>query len=162
MVGSVSESDSSDPAPTILYCGKNSESPQASTSDSDMAIVPKRRPRPKHLASACKWKPKEALLNGSHHPTASSAKSLEKKQCQNLTTYDWLTVFVYIDSTWDDEDRSDNDSLQPAVTSELITLAEQLEAGYISQVGAGSSPELLHRLRAFQAELRREQLRNAK
>ena len=76
--------------------------------------------------------------------------------------YDWLTVFAYIDSTQDDEDGSDNDSLQPAATSELITLAEQLEAGYISQVGAGSSPELLHHLRAFRAELRREQLRNAK
>ena len=57
---------------------------------------------------------------------------MEKKRHQNLTTYDWLTVFAYIDSTRDDEDGSDNDSLQPAVTSELITLAEQLEAGYIS------------------------------
>ena len=87
---------------------------------------------------------------------------MEKKQYQNLTTYNWLTVFAYIDSTQDDEDGSDNDSLQPAVTSELITLAEQLEAGYISRVGAGSSPELLHHLRAFWAELCREQLRNAK
>ena len=76
--------------------------------------------------------------------------------------YDWLTVFAYIDSTQDDEDGSDNDSLQPTATSKLITLAEQLEAGYISQVGAGSSPELLHHLCAFWAELHREQLRNAK
>ena len=76
--------------------------------------------------------------------------------------YDWLIVFAYIDSTWDDEDGSDNDSLQPTATSELITLAEQLEAGYISQVGAGSSPELLHHLHVFWAELHREQLRNAK
>ena len=156
MVGSVSESDSSDPAPTILYCGK----PLASTSDLDMAIVLKRQPRLKHLASACKRKPKDTLLNGSHHP---SAKSLEKKQRWNLTTYDWLTVFAYIDSTQDDEDGSNNDSLQPVATSELITLAEQqVEAGYISQVGAGSSPELLHHLCAFRAELHHEQLRNAK
>ena len=160
MVGSVSELDSSDPAPTILCC----EKPPASTSDLDMAIVPKRHPQPKHLAIACKRKPKDALLNGSHYPpAASSAKSLEKKQCWNLTMYGWLTVFAYIDSTQDDEDGSNNDSLQPAATSELITLAEQqVEAGYISRVGADSSPELLHHLCACQAELHREQLRNAK
>ncbi|KAF8430546.1 hypothetical protein L210DRAFT_3508296 [Boletus edulis BED1] len=48
---------------------------------------------------------------------------------------------------------------EPIATAELITLAEQLEAGYISRVGAESPLELLH---AFRAELRCEQLKNAK
>ncbi|KAF8451184.1 hypothetical protein L210DRAFT_3640281 [Boletus edulis BED1] len=48
---------------------------------------------------------------------------------------------------------------EPIATAELITLAEQLEAGYISRVGAESPLELL---RAFRAELCCEQLKNAK
>ena len=58
-----------------------------------MAIIPKRQPRLKPLPY--KRKPKEA--QGPGPSPASSAKFLEKKQCQNLTTYDWLTVFAYID-----------------------------------------------------------------
>ncbi|KAF8122901.1 hypothetical protein EV363DRAFT_1181549 [Boletus edulis] len=62
----------------------------------------------------------------------------------------------------DEDGESDDDSSQPITTAELITLAERLEAGYISRLGAESSLELLHHLRAFRAELRRERLKNAK
>ena len=44
-------------------------------------------------------------------------------------------------------------------TSELIVLAEKLEAGYVSRVGVDSSPDFLHHLRAFQGELCRDQMK---
>ncbi|KAF8432362.1 hypothetical protein L210DRAFT_3507542 [Boletus edulis BED1] len=47
-------------------------------------------------------------------------------------------------------------------TSEPIALAEKLEAGYASRIGVDSSPDFLHHLRAFRAELRRDQVKNAK
>ncbi|KAF8558115.1 hypothetical protein OG21DRAFT_1405665 [Imleria badia] len=61
----------------------------------------------------------------------------------------------------DDEDDHEEET-KPATTSELIALAEKLEAGYVSQVGADSSSDFLHHLRAFRAELRRDQMKNAK
>ena len=45
-------------------------------------------------------------------------------------------------------------------TSELIVLAEKLEAGYVSRVGVDSSPDFLHHLHAFWGELRRDQMKN--
>ena len=62
-----------------------------------MAIIPKCQPRLK--PAPYKRKPKEAGSKGPGPNPASSAKSpsLEKKQHRNLTTYDWLTIFAYID-----------------------------------------------------------------
>ncbi|KAF8423946.1 hypothetical protein L210DRAFT_3765598 [Boletus edulis BED1] len=55
-------------------------------------------------------------------------------------------------------DSDDEDDCHGAVmaTSELIALAEKLEAGYVSRIGVDSSPDFLHHLRAFRAELRRD------
>lgn len=62
----------------------------------------------------------------------------------------------------DDEGSSDDEGGKAVTTSELIVLAEQLEAGYVSRVVADSSSEFLHLLRAFRAELHCDQLKNAK
>ena len=66
-------------------------------SPTSMAIILKRQPRPKPLPY--KQTPKETPAKSGPGPVtpASSAKPLEKKQRQNLTLYDWLTVFAYID-----------------------------------------------------------------
>ncbi|KAI9457916.1 hypothetical protein HD554DRAFT_2042208 [Boletus coccyginus] len=61
-----------------------------------------------------------------------------------------------------DSDNEDSDDPEMMVTSELIALAEKLEAGYVSRVGVDSSPDFLHHLRAFRAELRCNQAKNAK
>jgi hypothetical protein len=59
----------------------------------------------------------------------------------------------------DDEDEDD----QPKVcVAELIPLCEKLEAACIARAGADSSLDLIHKLRAFQATLRCEELQNAK
>ncbi|KAG2357400.1 WD40-repeat-containing domain protein [Suillus spraguei] len=59
----------------------------------------------------------------------------------------------------DDEDEDD----PPKVCAiELIPLCEKLEAACIARVGADSSLDLVHKLRAFRAALRREELQNAK
>ncbi|KAG2082598.1 uncharacterized protein F5147DRAFT_783247 [Suillus discolor] len=59
----------------------------------------------------------------------------------------------------DDEDEDD----QPKVcATELILLCKKLEAACIAQVGADSSLDLVHKLRAFQATLQRKELQNAK
>ena len=47
-------------------------------------------------------------------------------------------------------------------TSKLIVLTEKLEAGYVSRVGVGSSPDFIHHLHAFRGELRCDQMKNAK
>ena len=47
-------------------------------------------------------------------------------------------------------------------TSELLVLAEKMEAGYVSRVGADSLLDFLHHLRAFRAELHRDKMKNAK
>ena len=68
-----------------------------SGSSTFMAVIPKCQPCPK--PAPYKWKPKEAGPKGPGPNPTSSVKSpsLAKKQCQNLTTYDWLTIFAYID-----------------------------------------------------------------
>ncbi|KAG2359277.1 hypothetical protein BDR07DRAFT_1488389 [Suillus spraguei] len=59
----------------------------------------------------------------------------------------------------DDEDEDD----QPKVcVAELIPLCEKLEVACIARAGADSSLDLIHKLRAFRATPRREQLQNAK
>ena len=62
----------------------------------------------------------------------------------------------------DDEDDCCGGKVAAMATSELIALAEKLEAGFVSQVGVDSSPDFLHHLRVFRAELRHDQMRNAK
>ena len=56
----------------------------------------------------------------------------------------------------DDEDDCCGSKVAAMATSELIALAEKLEAGYVSRVGVDSSPDFLHHLRVFRAELRRD------
>lgn len=51
------------------------------------------------------------------------------------------------------DDRDDHDDELAMMASELITLTEKLEAGYVSRVGMESLPEFLRHLHAFQAEL---------
>lgn len=62
----------------------------------------------------------------------------------------------------DSDDEDDLDEAKPATTFELIALVEKLEAGYLSRIGADSSPDFLHHLRAFRAELRHDQMKSAK
>ena len=72
----------------------------------------------------------------------------------------WNGDVVEVDS--DIEDGCGDDEMAVMATSELIVLAEKLEAGYVSWVGVDSSPDFLHHLRAFWGKLRRNQMKNTK
>ena len=66
-------------------------------------------------------------------------------------------------SRHENEGKDDHDDEPPKMAiSELLVLAKKMEAGYVSQVGADSLPDFLHHLHAFQAELHRDQMKNAK
>ena len=59
--------------------------------------------------------------------------------------------------------KDDHDDEPPEMAiSELLVLAKEMEAGYVSRVGANSLPDFLHHLHAFWAELHHDQMKNAK
>ncbi|KAG2041219.1 hypothetical protein BDR03DRAFT_1007547 [Suillus americanus] len=61
-----------------------------------------------------------------------------------------------------ESDDEDEDDPPKVCATELIPLCKKLETACIARVSAGSSLELVHRLCAFRAALRREELQNAK
>ena len=61
-----------------------------------------------------------------------------------------------------DSDNDDDGDSAPAVTTvELMELCQTLEAGYISWAGADASLDFLRHVRAFRAQLRYEDTKNA-
>jgi len=63
----------------------------------------------------------------------------------------------------DSDDDNDGDSAPAVTTVELMELCQTLEAGYISRPGAGADASLdfLRHVRAFRAQLRYEDTKNA-
>ena len=61
----------------------------------------------------------------------------------------------------DSDDDDDGDSAPTVTTVELMELCQTLEAGYISRAGADASLDFLCHVRAFRAQLRYEDTKNA-
>ncbi|KAF8550973.1 hypothetical protein OG21DRAFT_1605567 [Imleria badia] len=101
-----------------------------------MAIVPKCQPRRK--PAPYKRKPKEALQKSGPGPRpVSSAKPLEAKQGKNLTLYDWMTVFGYVDTHPDASQTDVVNFFQTRAEAPQSDSRQSPSSHSVSQIGGG-------------------------